>query len=202
MSASPLQTLQLKIAYLFMNTDGAFGNDEREKFNQLCDSFNASSDDKKLLSNYTKSVEFRDNCDNSDVVITEIDDLLGFSKQADNIDSARYLFEFAPEFLNKSKVRCAQTLLILVNLLNSEDTYSPPKQKVIQYLAERWNISEELLSAMFDTVNTISMLYNKKLWVLNTDKTPEEKESLCSKIDDDVQKLYNDINLAISTYSF
>ena len=41
----------------------------------------------------------------------------------------------------------------------------------------------------------------KKEWVLSTDKAIEEKDELCVEIDEEMKKMYDDVELTISEAS-
>lgn len=199
MSELKAELIQLKIMYLFMNTDGVCDELEIEQFSQICEGFGISTQDRKNTISFAEQFDFKEDCDNSALTIEIIGTMLGFIQNPtiqsvkDHVSDALY----AP-MVNENKVLKAQTIWTLINLGYADIAFTEPEKKVIEYLVSIWNIDRVFMETCIDTAETILSLINKKKWINSTDKSNGEKAIYIADIDATIKKMYHDIEISIS----
>jgi len=199
MSVSIAEKLQMQIIYLFMNADGICNESETARFDIICKEMKATKEDIDDILNQAKKIKFADNSDNSELVIREIGILLGKTKEVGEYEwDIDYTKSVYAHLLNKNKVRQAHTVWTLINLGYADSVLAPSERKVIDYLVSVWEMNELLSSTLFDIAETILALQMKKEWVLSTNKSDDEKDKMCADIDEEMKKMYDDVELTIS----
>ena len=197
-----LKGIQLAITYLFMNADGVCRGEELKHYKELCDGLKASDRMKKGIEDYAKTIPISDG-DNSEVIISAIDNILGFSEYnnerphtCDMNVNAAVSGDFS-HYLNYDKVCQARLIWTLINMGYADREYSLPEQKVVEHIVKLWNFDITLFDEMIDTADTALAIVGRKQWQMKNACLSKKCTDGDDEYANDIEKLYQNINISI-----
>lgn len=170
--------------YLYMMADGEISHGEVKIFNTICKELKIDND--------TKSS-----------VIDEAKKLLNGTKNVFSIIVREKIDEQVGEGWFGLRDKSALTRIIwnLINLGYADSIYSEEEKLIVNYLMDKWSISQEIYHEFMDISDTILALTKQKEWIHFTyfaNRRIEKKEDY---IDSEIEQLIDDVNLTIEEIS-
>ena len=197
-----LKGIQLTITYLFMNADGVCREEELKNYKELCDGLNASDRMKKEIEDYAKTIPISDG-DNSKIIISAIDNILGFSEYENecshtcDVNVGEAVSGCFSNYFNDDKVFQARLIWTLINMGYADREYSRPEQKIIEHIVRLWNFDITLFDEMIDTADTALAIVGRKQWQMKNACLSKKCTDGDDEYANDIEKLYQNINISI-----
>ncbi len=169
--------------YLFMMADGDISYNEEKNFNKICEELEIDEIEKQSIAeSCLKLVQ------GSKTVLDVIKDR-ELEKQLGQVGSS--IFNY------KDAVSNARIIWNLVNLGYADKCYSEEEKRIVCYFIEKWDFDKEVYQEMIDTSETILALTNQKTWAITTLNESEAIEKKKKSIEDEIGKLFSDIQVTI-----
>lgn len=166
-----------KVASLFAMADGEFSEKDEEFLYDLAKELSLDPSDRWQIIGYCRDLEFLQEEQCSSEVIRLISNALDQSSTSPNFE--------------------VDALWTLLNLAYADGKYSEPEKEVIQHLIKRWNTDPRVVAELNDTLDTISLLTQQKIWLTTIGLPASEINSRKTKIDQTIHQLRNDIKTTI-----
>lgn len=174
---------QLKLIYLFTKLEKDCVVAEREKFNYLCDEFKITTITKQNIIGYCECLPFNDE-NNLEIVMDEIEKIVIKNKQDTYTEQSKKMQYFI--------------VWTLLNFAHIDEKITQSEEKVIFYLIDFWNMDKILVSNMFDTLNTVSLLQKQIEFLKTTDMPYEKTHSHIEQCEKEIKQIYKDIEITLA----
>ncbi len=180
---------QLKILNLFLLADGIKSATGIEKMNAIYDAMNVEQLDREEIERYCSNALYYDGSkDNSAQIIQIMKSIL----EEDKLTPLLFL-----DNLNANKPVQVETIWNLLNLGYSDKEYSEPEKKIINFLCDYWKVDKKIFKELEDSVETLASLFAQKDWVKTTHKSYDEINNIITHIDNDIQRVSQNVNITI-----
>ena len=179
---------EARLYYLLMISDDELSKDEKEKFDQICES---------LKINDLKKQEIIDDC---------IENMRGklrnytiFKRCIDNIlCSDEYSIENYRSNTAFDKQDEGKIIWTMINLSYSDNDFSDNEKVIIQYLVKVFEVDEGLLADMLDTAETIQIIVNQIEWMKNSNQGYNLINKETIELQRRIEEQFKNIEISIS----
>lgn len=163
--------------YLYMMADGEVSCSEEKIFDEICKKLNLDTDEKNSVIEECKDFTEKEKKIYKVILREEIDKQAG-GRWKDAPDLARIIWN-------------------LINLGYADTVYSEEEKEIVNYLVDKWDVSVEVYQEMIDIADTILALTKHKEWIEKTFSKGSVRDRKEKNIDVEIQKLIDDVELAI-----
>lgn len=188
---------KLKIYYYFMLCDGEIQTDEKKLFESICSSMNISMNEKNEIIEYcNKKISnlYYLKCNDYIFLIKEV---LNDRNSYNSLINMLFYINISNE-IKTNKNEEVELLWNFINLSYANEEIHENERKIIDFFINFWEIDSAIVSELFDTVETISVLIKQKQDIKKSRNNYDEITNVLNNIDKDIERLSNNIQITIS----
>lgn len=89
----------------------------------------------------------------------------------------------------------------LINLGYSDSEYSLTEKRIVDYLADLFELDKVLFMSMIDTAETVMSLIKQRKWIADADIPFEKQENMVKQIDKKIKQMYKNVELDVQEAS-